>query len=131
MIAGARKNSHSEPLFQQLNILKLEKLHHLAVQIIMFKWYHNSLPNIFDPFFKLVSHRHQTRLSTSLTVLLQRPTDLSSDLGMRSIRYRGVLCNNHFSSKISYNVSIQTYKLHLKRYLLNNDINLLPYCTGR
>ena len=128
VIAGAKRNSHSQPLFQELNILTLDKLHHLSVQMLMFKWYHNSLPDIFDPFFKPVSHRHQTRLVTSTTVLLQRPNDLSSELGMRSIRYRGALCHNHFSSKVNYNVSIQTYKLHLKRYLLDSDINLLPYC---
>ena len=131
VIAGARRNSHSEPLFQQLNILNLEKLHHLSVQMLMFKWYHNSLPDIFESFFKPVSHRHHTRLATSTSILLERPKDLSSDLGMRSIRYRGVLCHNHLSSKISYNVSIQTYKLHLKRFLLNNDITLLPYCTDK
>ena len=123
VIAGASKNSHSEPLFQQLNILNLEKLHHLSVQMLMFKWYHNSLPDIFDSFFKPVSHRHRTRLATSISVLLERPKDLSSDLGMRSIRYRGVLCHNHLSSKISYYIPIQTYKLHLERFLMNNKLN--------
>ena len=69
VIAGASKNSHSEPLFQQLNILNLGKLHHLSVQMLMFKWYHNSLPDIFESFFKPVSHRHRTRLTTSISVL--------------------------------------------------------------
>ena len=128
VIAGAKKNSHSEPLFAQLNILTLEKLHHLAVQTLMFKWYHNSLPAIFDTFFIRTEHQHQTRLMAATPILLKRPNDLSSELGMRSIRYRGVLCHNYFSTKFSYNVTIHTYKQYLKRHLLTRDISLLPYC---
>ena len=127
VIAGVPRNSPSNVCFESLNILKLEELHHLSFQTFMYKWYHNKLPPIFDEFLKRVTHHHATRLMHSVTILLKRPTDLSSGLGMRSIRYRGVLCHNHFSQVVSYNSSIHTYKKHLKRYLLEYVVDLLPY----
>ena len=127
VIAGVPRNSPSKMCFESLKILKLEELHHMSIQSFMYKWYHNKLPSIFDDFFKRVTHHHATRLMHSVTILLERPNDLSSGLGMRSIRYRGVLCHNHFSKYVSYNSSIHTYKQHLKRYLLENVVDLLPY----
>ena len=60
VIAGAKRNVDSEPLFTQLDILSLEKNHHLTVQTLMVNWYHSSLPAIFDTFFTRVEHRHHT-----------------------------------------------------------------------
>ena len=127
VIAGAKRNAASEPLFKQLKILKIEELHHLSIQTFMYKFFNDKLPHIFKDFFEQSIHSYATRLRTSTGVLLKRPKDLSKGLGMRSIRYRGVLCHNFFSPHISYNVGLQTYKSQLKQYILQNEINVLPY----
>ena len=129
VIAGARRNAASTPLFKELKILRLGELHHLAIQTIMYKWIHDKLPVIFDNFFHSVQHTYGTRSKTRAGIVLERPSDLKSNLGMRSIRYRGVLCHNFFSANLSYNCSLATYKHHLKDFLLNNEISLLPYST--
>ena len=127
VIAGAKRNSHSAPIFCELKILTISEMHHLAIQTFMHKYFNDKLPKIFDEFFVRSQHQHATRLNTTTDILLKRPSDLSSALGMRSIRYRGVLCHNYFSRSISYNVSLQTYKKQLKQFILQNDIDLLPY----
>ena len=127
VIAGAKRNSHSEPLFKELKILKLDQLHTLATQTFMYKFIHDKLPRIFNTFFTESRHSHATRLKTATDTLLRRPNDLDKGVGTRSIRYRGVLCHNFFSPLISYNMSFPTYKTHLKRYLLEHDVSLLPY----
>ena len=93
MIAGAKRNSHSEPLFKELKILKLDQLHTLATQTFMYKFIHDKLPRIFNIFFTESRHSHATRLKTATDTLLRRPNDLDKGVGTRSIRYRGVLCH--------------------------------------
>ena len=127
MIAGAKRNAHSMPLFSDLKILTIGEMHHLAIQTFMYKYFNDKLPDIFKDFFSRSLHGHTTRLNTTTDILLKHPSDLSSGLGMRSIRYRGVLCHNYFSPNISYNVSLHTYKKQLKQFILQNDIDLLPY----
>ena len=127
VIAGAKRNSHSLPLFNELKILTISEMHHLAIQTFMYKYFNDKLPAIFNEFFVQSQHSHATRLNTTTDILLRRPSDLSSGLGMRSIRYRGVLCHNYFSRSVSYNISLQTYKKQLKQFILQNEIDLLPY----
>ena len=93
----------------------------------MYKFFNDKLPPIFNNFFEQMAHNYATRLRTSTGILLKRPKDLSKGLGMRSIRYRGVLCHNFFSPHISYNVGLQTYKSKLKQFILQNEINILQY----
>ena len=131
VVAGVRRNAHTEPLFKELKILTLQQMYLLSIQVIMYKWYHEKLPPIFKDFFVRVQHTHRTRAITNTDILLKRPhlSDLSTVTGMRSIRYTGVICHNFFSLKLSYRVSFSCYKSHLKQYLLDNEVNLMPYTT--
>ena len=87
VVIGASKRAHTEPIFDELKILKLKSIHYLALQTFMYKYYHSKLPNIFDSFFTPISHRYSSRRVNQL----MRPTDLKLNIGLRSIRYQGVL----------------------------------------
>ena len=45
LVCGARRLDHTNPLFKQLGILKFMDLVKLKTSIIMFKAYHNKLPD--------------------------------------------------------------------------------------
>ena len=52
IITGSAKFSHTAVLFSELQILKLEQIYYCAVQMFMYRYYNNLLPNIFCDFFK-------------------------------------------------------------------------------
>ena len=67
-MTGASYNAHTEPLFKQLNILKLPDLYRLYVSKYMFAFINNSLPCNLLKIFTLAqdTHDHDTRHSKTL-----------------------------------------------------------------
>ena len=53
LICGARRLDHTNPLFKQLGILKFVDLVKFKTSIIMFKAYHNVLPDSLQKIFNL------------------------------------------------------------------------------
>ena len=61
-------NSHSSPLFQKLKILKVTDLIYMYSPLLIYDYYSNRLPLIFDHFFKTINkvHQYQTRLARKI-----------------------------------------------------------------
>ena len=82
MIVGANRLAHTEPIFRELKIMKLNELYVYAVQLMLYKYHHSELPEIFDDFFirNNAVHSHNTRQQYGLHVLFVRTNQASSIL---------------------------------------------------
>ena len=120
LIYGAKRYDHTEPIFQALKLLKLGQLYVYSIQLIMFKFAKNALPNIFDAFFQRNTsvHYHNTRQQ-----LLYRLPLLRTSPACKTVRLRGVHTFNYFSRSLSYDCVYVTYKFNLKNHILTNNIN--------
>ena len=47
MVAGAQKLDHTIPLFHSLNLLQIKEMYVYCVQLFMYKYHHDCLPNVF------------------------------------------------------------------------------------
>ena len=54
IITGSKRLSHTNPLFRELGLLKLQDVNKFMIGKFMFVWYHNELPNIFCDKFENV-----------------------------------------------------------------------------
>ena len=70
-ICRANYNSHTEPLFKKLNIMKLKEQYEYEAAILMYKFVHNKLPLSFKHTFKFhyeVQSSHLTRQSSLIYI---------------------------------------------------------------
>ena len=118
IIGGVDRRSHTSPLMQKYRLLPLRKIYIYAVQILMFRYNHCLLPDVFSDFFTRNSdiHSRVTRQINQFHVPLYKTTPL-----IRSFRCSGVTIYNYFYNKIDMYATIITYKKHLKGFLLDND----------
>ena len=63
IISISRYNAHTEPIFKNLKILKLEDLFNIALLKFQYKLKHDKLPHYFTNMFiqEIVDHSHDTR----------------------------------------------------------------------
>ena len=104
-------------LFAKYKLLPLSKIYIYSVQLFMYKFHHNKLPDIFSKFYlknHLVSNR-ETRQSYCFQV-----PHRNSEIKARSVRCTGVTIYNKLQKVLKIDVSIFTYKKYLKTYLLND-----------
>ena len=70
-ICRANYNSHTEPLFKKLNIMKLKEQYEYEAAILMYKFVHNKLPHFTPPLGAL-------RLDTPVLFRVRSPNDGNS-----------------------------------------------------
>ena len=88
IIKGADRLDHTDPLFKELRLLKMREMYVYNVQLLMYKYRRNLLPNIFKDFFKTNSsfHDYDTRQKNNLrTPLLKTP---QASISIRKIGVR-------------------------------------------
>ena len=121
VIAGVQKYEHTDPLFRQMKILKLEQIYIYMVQFIMYKYHHLMLPSIFENFFHRNQdiHSHNTRIGN-----LFRPPFVRSDNEDRTIKVMGVRTWKYFSKHLCLDCSILSYKVSLKNHIIMYDVSL-------
>ena len=119
LITGAKRFDESKPLFAELRILPLANIYVYSVQLFLFKFYHDLLPDVFANFFVRNGdiHGHNTRNSNCFRV--------PSTHRLNSIRYTGVSLNNYFLDRVNYNCTYLTYKKNLKKHRLHNELSFL------
>ena len=122
VVAGANFLANTAPLFKELNILNFRNIYVYSVLMIMYKHHHAKIPNIFNPFFVRNSeiHSYDTRQQTYLHVNKQKSLTSS-----QSFRNSGVKIYNYFRSYANFNVGVSSFKTHVKKYLIDNDISFL------
>ena len=73
----AKYNSHTEPLFKQWNILKLEDLHEYQSSLFMYDFANNTLPHSFDNTLKYNREIQEFRLTRQADLLrVERGTSI-------------------------------------------------------
>ena len=107
--------AHTQPLFEELNILNLQKIHLYKVGIIMFKVHRNMTPVAFSELFvhNHNIHSHGTRQLHKLHVPIAR-----TDYMQRIITVKGVRIWNHLYNILPIDRSLPCFKFHLRKYLL-------------
>ena len=124
IIANAEFRAHTDPLFKNLKILNVTRLHTYFVQLFVYNYNHNLLPDMFRDFFIQNSsiHNYPTRIADDF-----RPPIMRGSQACRTVRCFGVTTFNYFIDRIRMNCSYCTYKRHLKDFLLNNEIPFLDH----
>ena len=122
IISFADRNAHTEPLFKKLKILDLSKVFVYCVQLFMFKYHHGLVPSIFQKnyVFNHDLHEYMTRQSDCMHSFGARTTQR-----YKTLRFVGIKIYNHFIGKINMDRLFMTYKYHLKKYLVDNDMSCL------
>ena len=85
IIAGVNYNDHTDPLFHQLNILKLNDIYHAEVAKIIYQFKQNTLPLPLKTLF--ITNRE----------IYDRPTRQQHDLHLK--KCRTTLATQHISSR--------------------------------
>ena len=117
IMCGAPRNSHTEKLYKELNMMNVNGIFMYNVGLFMYKHHHNLLPSIFDVFESNDNiHNYQTRQSHLLHIPYCR-----TDLGKRSFTYQAVSVWNKLCQNIDVDVSVGVFKKHSKEYLINTD----------
>ena len=115
MIASAKYRDHTDPLFNQLGLLKLDDINKYAYCKFMYKWYHKRLLSIFEEYFKNVNdvHSYDTRQSSHL----YKPKN-NTNLGKTRFCYKGPeIWNSILKAKINPEVSDLVFTKSIKQCL--------------
>ena len=115
-IKGARRYEHTNSIFLDLNILKLEDVNIYCCAIYVYKSLNNITENKY--FTYRVNEFHSLRNADLLRLPAVRSTQ-----SKRYINYHGVEIWNSLPPNIRNKTSIQSFKIALKKYLLNRYDN--------
>ena len=117
IINHSQRDEHTRPLFVKFNILRLEEIHFYKVALTMFKVFHNDTPMVFTNLFTRNSHVHEyeTRQRLQFHVPIARTNYMK-----RAISVKGVSIWNKLLNKVNHECLLLSYKIALKRYLINN-----------
>ena len=126
IVCGAQKFDHTYPLFQLSKILPLRNLYVYSAQLFLYKYYRQSLPNIFSGFFTIneTIHNHYTRQIEHFHTHLAKSSQRA-----RPLRSTGVKINDYFMNRLNCNCSDGVYKQKLKEHISMNDISQLHGST--
>ena len=127
VISKSNYSSHSEPLFKNMLLLKLEDMYTLSALKFHFKHMNDLLPQYFYEMFKdeALTHQHHTR--NRLATYLQKP---NHKLLEKSIRYQIPLIILDLPDIVTDKVtthSLHGFSTYAKKYLINKYSEL---CTS-
>ena len=113
-------NSHTEPLFAQLQFLKIHDMHELQLLSFMYDHQNHLAPTHFHSYFTQSSevHGYNTRLASRDDLFLMRKTTFQ--YGVRSIQYSGARLWNSISILIRESLSRTIFVTKLKTRFLSS-----------
>ena len=112
LVYGARRLDHPNPLFKQLGILKFVDLVKFKTSIIMFKAYHNVLPDSLQKMFTLRVQIYDTRQKCTFTVHRAHTNVKSMCISIYGVKLWNSLHTDLTNSR-SLQVFKKMYKLHI------------------
>ena len=120
-ITFSKPDEHSEPLFKELEILKLTDLVTLQIVLLMYHYYYNLLPSSFENFFQTVAsiHSYNTRLASKSTNYINT---IKTNYGKFNIRFAATKIWNHLDESIKH-LPLKTFKNKVKLNILQS------YCS--
>ena len=114
---------HHTPIFQSLQILNLRKLYVYLVQIFLYKYRQQKLPEIFNNLFTVAStiHEHHTQQNNHYRAPLARCVQRSLVL-----RCSGAKINNSLLDCTNHTCAYPTFKYEVRKYLsMVSDADIL------
>ena len=120
IISFSKRKAHMYGIFKSLKLLNLDNIYLYKVLIFMYKYNQHLLPGIFLNMFHRSDDFHQ--YNTRQQFFLHEPI-IKTELMRKTVRFTGVSLLNIFKQKINFNCSFVTFKYHLRKYLINNDVN--------
>ena len=114
IVNGAGKYDHTYPIFQNLKVLNLPRLYIYFVQIFLYKYHQQKLPEFFEDFFTVADtiHEHDTRQSKQLRRPFAKCIQRSS-----SARCFGAIINNVLNDSLNYKCAYPTFKYEIRKNL--------------
>ena len=113
LITRSPYNSHSKPLFLELNLLTIDQVRHLQTCELMHRYHNNQPPPAFSSFFKPLSLAIQTRSNRSYECDFAR-----TNTRKFSIRYQGPLAWNNLPNYIRTVSGLPYFKRLIRAYIL-------------
>ena len=110
IIYGAHRLSHTDPLFAQMNTLKIDDLFKQSIRCLSFKLTNNMLPTRMASMAHKISHSHHTRGSQTNLVIH------TSD--HRSLQYIIPKHWNSLPNTLKESTSIASFKANSKKDLI-------------
>ena len=109
--------AHSSPLFQRLDILKLNDLTYLNNCLFMYDFHSNTLPSVFQDFFRPINkvHNYNTRLASRDSFYI---TKIRTSYGKFNIRYVGAIIWNEIKDDFK-----STRRHSFKKLIINQILN--------
>ena len=111
-------NAHTNPIFIQLEFLKIEDIRQLQLLSFVYDCLNKTAPVFFHDYFTPSSERHNfnTRLVSRGDLLLERKNTFQ--YGIRSIEYNGERLWNMLPVALRESSSTPFFRSGLKKYLL-------------
>ena len=118
-IAFENRSAPSNPIFFNLQLLKLEDLFELKLLTFVYESVNRISPSCFHEFFYLLSHVHQhdTRQACKCDILLTRKNTLQ--YGLKSVRYAGAKSWNNIPTVIKQAYSSVNFRRQVKLHLFS------------
>ena len=114
IISKSKFDAHTDPLFKELKMLKLDSIIRFHICKLMFLYRHGLLPESFDNMFPLNNEIHSYNTSRSCFSLPYCRTNI----GKFSIRYQGPKLFNSVNEDIRNSSSVSLFSSRLKSFLL-------------
>ena len=110
-ISKSNFRAHTEPLFKEYNLLKVQDIYYIAVLKFYFKLVNNHLPHYFNNFTLQFSAEHQHYNFRNPTRLLPKN---KHEFPRQSLRYRLIVTLNETSDDILKMATTQSQKCFTK-----------------
>jgi hypothetical protein len=118
MICNAGYRDHTDQLFYECKLLKFNTIYEYVISTLMYKTHNDMIPPFIKRLFKvnIDIHSYQTRQSG-----LYHIPNYKNDKCQSSIRYQGPCIWNSIPEYIQCMPSMDSFKFHIKRFLLNKQ----------
>ena len=130
-ISKAAYNSHTDPIFKRLNILKVEDLYEYEVALFMHKYCNKCLPKSFDNCFKFnydIQNTDRVSRQKHLFYIPRSNNKFSSALPI----FNFPIIYNRWRQFFNYEQSLSAFKRSVRLILLSNYQDVVqcsnPYC---
>ena len=108
--------SHTNPIFSNLNTLKVNDIHTLQTACFMFKYKSKSLPLLFQNLYTPNSNLHSYPTRHASDYHLNNPKLI---VAQRSIRHHGPDVWNNLPDHVKASASLYSFKSTMKKHLLS------------
>ena len=120
IICSAKYREHTDPLFTQLGLLKLEDINKYMYGKFMYRCYHTTVPELFNNIFTSIRdvHKYNTRQSNQLYC-----PKIKTNLGKTKFSYRGPYIWNHIvKNDIDPNTTETVFSKSIYKIIMNGKI---------